>query len=618
MLSMGYHVTIYTPCIKDEMCFRDIDNITIRYGLVRIVMAEDIIYSLFSDMTGVVFDHNLIGRLFGRMGRFGEHIQLKSIIDKEYVVASIEAFAFADAINLNSILCPDQLKKIGYRAFFNATKLVHVTIPDSVEVIEDCAFESCLELRRVVIGKSVKTMGKGVFSECHRAMLFTGDENQDSSWNSDYNPDQIPVARGFIEFKTENNVQYALLNNFSAIVVDHHLDDLTNLQIPNQIVRNNERYTVTEVSPFAFENAKLLTGINLPTTIQRIHPLAFAGSNIGTITIPSSVDYLGRGFCCDCIFLKSVTIEEGLTVIPWSSFANDLSLESVHIASSVEEIGRSAFWNCRRLCTIQFPSHLKKIGDNALNGTNLSFVEIGESVTEVGESCFELIGSLKTVAILNEEVQLGDFLFTDSAGLSIYIAGEENSMLHERVQMLAPECKYFYWGSTKVREIDGVLYLLNEYDSARVVGYQPERLLEHIAILNEVESCLVTHITANAFRNAKQLKSLVVSDSVVRIGAGFIEGCDQLLECIIPEHLNPLKSECLIGVNNLKLIIKDNPYTAIEEQEIYIQVKAFLDRKDYFDVQEVQRRFSLGYGFAQKMIKRYRNQQSTDIESSNT
>lgn len=68
--------------------------------------------------------------------------------------------------NLESIIIPDSVTKIGYNAFYSCKNLKSITIPDSVTSIDGYAFMYCTNLSSITIPNSVTSIGNGAFSDC--------------------------------------------------------------------------------------------------------------------------------------------------------------------------------------------------------------------------------------------------------------------------------------------------------------------------------------------------------------------------------------------------------------------------------------------------------------------
>ena len=65
-----------------------------------------------------------------------------------------------------TIVIPDSMTSIGYRAFFGYTSFTNIIIPDSVTSIGEYAFYGCSSLASITIPDSVKSIGKSAFSDC--------------------------------------------------------------------------------------------------------------------------------------------------------------------------------------------------------------------------------------------------------------------------------------------------------------------------------------------------------------------------------------------------------------------------------------------------------------------
>lgn len=57
--------------------------------------------------------------------------------------------------------------------------------------------------------------------------------------------------------------------------------------------------------------------INLPDRVVRIGSMAFAGTNLSTITLPKSVRYIDDGAFADCPRINQISLPENLYDIPY-------------------------------------------------------------------------------------------------------------------------------------------------------------------------------------------------------------------------------------------------------------------------------------------------------------
>ena len=86
--------------------------------------------------------------------------------------------------------------------------------------------------------------------------------------------------------------------------------------------------------------------------------------------------------------LTKVSLPDTVESIGRSAFQNCQSLKEVKLPDSLTEIPNNLFLNCRKLEKVIFPSKLLKIGDQAFFGTGLKSIVIPESVVTIGNSAF--------------------------------------------------------------------------------------------------------------------------------------------------------------------------------------------------------------------------------------
>lgn len=161
----------------------------------------------------------------------------------------------------------------------------------------------------------------------------------------------------------------------------------------------------------AFRNAPI-TNFVIPSTVRFIDALAFSGSKLTAITIPSNVERLGQEAFKNCMALTSVDIEQSQSnyAIGSSCFEGCTALQSVDIANATTEIGSYAFKNCEALTSVTLPSTLERIAPYAFqNCEALTSVSI-PSVTYIGNYAFQNCEALTSVDFSSlEEVEYEAF-----------------------------------------------------------------------------------------------------------------------------------------------------------------------------------------------------------------
>ena len=119
------------------------------------------------------------------------------------------------------------------------------------------------------------------------------------------------------------------------------------------------------------------------------------------------------------IYIKYVTLPDGLTSIGYSAFAECSSLTSITIPNSVTSIGGSAFEGCSSLTSITIPNSVTSIGSFAFHKCySLTSITIPNSVTGIGVWAFYRCSSLTSVAIGNSVTSIEDKAFYQCSSLT--------------------------------------------------------------------------------------------------------------------------------------------------------------------------------------------------------
>lgn len=317
--------------------------------------------------------------------------------------------------------------------------------------------------------------------------------------------------------------------------------------------------TLTTISTEEFSGCTQLTELDFPDSIEFIGEKAFANcTNLEKISIPAGpVDiddnaFIGTKFFedrhnwrnksfyvgnCLCktgsdIGLKYY-IPEGTVCIGSGAFADSKGVERVHVPEGVTHIYGWVFNECKKLTGISLPESLKHIGGDAFrNCTALTDISIPGAVTSIGRDAFEGCTGLKFV--------------TMPRGFDVReIFGAECSHI---------EFEYFDGELSKqVEVIDAPV--TNESDYVIINGLLKEYTGndESIAVPTGV-----TKIGDNAFAE-KNVKKVVLPDTVKRIGASAFKSCRELREITIPDSVTYIDEEAFYWCNKMEeLVIPDS------------------------------------------------------------
>lgn len=355
-------------------------------------------------------------------------------------VTRISSRAFKGCYNLRSIRIPGGVKVLEYDAFMDCKALKEVTLCEGLEKIGPEAFSGCDSLRELHIPATVKELCYRSFSRCStlRKLDYTGTE-------LDVHPDAfegcniLADGNGLLILA---NTLWRYIGKGGHVTVPEGVTTLA-----NNVFREGSKGVGR--GSVSFRREGLLTGVTLPSTLQKIGAGALAGCTsltqleipesvtvigaeafencraLQTISLPSGLAGVGAYAFRDCESLKRMVLAEGTEYISNEQFRDCKSLVEVVIPATVTHISEDAFLGCSSLLAITvhpentvFSSEdgilYNKAGDTLLycpGGKQLEIPPIGEKVTTIGDRAFRDCESLKRLVIPAHVANLGDGVF---------------------------------------------------------------------------------------------------------------------------------------------------------------------------------------------------------------
>jgi hypothetical protein len=254
--------------------------------------------------------------------------------------------------------------------------------------------------------------------------------------------------------------------------------------------------TITYIYRNAFFNCENLNSIELSEGLLVIFEEAFKNCiNLTDIKIPSTVSQIGYGAFEGCENLKSISLPEGITEISQNLFKGCKNLTSIKIPNSVVKINANAFKDCENLAYIEIPSTIESIAARAFENTNFTIDTIPEIVKQFGETA--LVGV---------------------TGYEGNQTKDENEDGIFRFSPIPPTARTYE------------IFKNNEIS-------QPEVFIP--SIFNRLP---VTKIGNYGFSDQSKIISLSIPQSIIEIGYGAFEGCENLINVEFSEGLKQLST----------------------------------------------------------------------------
>lgn len=276
----------------------------------------------------------------------------------------------------------------------------------------------------------------------------------------------IAWERGLVPEKFEENGVFYRITDYDARTVEitykgkdynEYKDEYTgDVVFPAQVTHRGRTLKVTAFAQDAL-SVTAIKSIEIENGIDSIGNFAFSRNYIeGTLFIPASVKWIGKGVLDYCTYLEKVEVDagnlyydsregcnaiietatntliagccnskipQGITKIAGYAFAGQFRLGSINIPESVTYIGDYAFHACP-LYRIILPKALTYIGDYAFQWCEkLIEIEIPENVTYIGEAALSNCG-YSTLVIPDKVTYIGAWAFDKCPNLTTVTIGE--------------------------------------------------------------------------------------------------------------------------------------------------------------------------------------------------
>lgn len=317
-------------------------------------------------------------------------------------IATIGDYAFYDCDNLTKVSMPSTVTSIGEKAFYSCNKLSFTTLPSKLQKISPYAFGYCSALTEVTIPNSTTSINYSAFYGCTNltsVKFGTGIKTisayafENTGLTSQYIPKNVTSVGSYAFGYTysdgthSRNTAFEYISGYPDSAAETYA---TKFDIPFKSVLE---YTVKDGEVTIDKYTGTDTNVVIPSTIggkpvTGIKPYAFNGTNVTSVTLPSSMTTLNGYAFYGASKLTSVTIPSSITSIGSYAFEFCTSLKSINIPGTVKFIGTGAFYGCTALSKVTFNSGLQSIGKFAFTNTALASVTIPQTVTSIAEHAF--------------------------------------------------------------------------------------------------------------------------------------------------------------------------------------------------------------------------------------
>ncbi len=349
--------------------------------------------------------------------------------------------------------------------------------------------------------------------------------------------------------------------NVRALTIPDTLDGYTVVAIGSSAFAKNTYLqsvvipdTVTVIQESAFAECTNLSQIHLSDNLEYMYDSAFGYCNsLNNVCIPKTlVECYSKDFFKgeggpfrDCINLKNISFEEGITNIPKKLFYRCTGIEKINIPDTVIMIDDRAFKECTSLKNIQLSNNLTTIGQEAFNGcTSLEKVVIPNSVTTIKGAAFLACSKLSDVTLSKNLLSLGGYAFGDCDSL-------ESIEIPKSIETTTEEyyIQYIYgyqWGVFIA--CDNLKEIIFEKGTTQIAKgmFANNESIEQISIPDTV-----TLIGDQAFLNCTSLSDVQLSQNLITVGQEAFMGCTSITKIKIPDSVTTIKGAAFLACSDL-------------------------------------------------------------------
>ncbi len=306
--------------------------------------------------------------------------------------------------------------------------------------------------------------------------------------------------------------------------------------------------SVREIHPFAFANNTKIKSVTIPESVEIIGREAFKNCyNLETVNLPRNLGMrkdkdgqLLKGAIKEAAFfgcssLKQITIPNNVIAISADAFNMCAALEKVTFHNNVTYIGKNAFARCISLTDLKIPSKVAAISDSAFYYCeNLERIDLGANVKKIGKRAFTGCKALEKLVLPSKLESIDKYAFAYCESLESVEIPEATTTIEEKVFTACTNLKNFEVNSKnlKFKAVDGNLY---SKDGTKLVQYAIGKAEKEFTVESGVR-----FIAPAAFCMDTSLTSIVLEDSVEKIGEQAFYGCENLANVTLSNKIKEI------------------------------------------------------------------------------
>ena len=379
-----------------------------------------------------------------------------------------------------------------------------------------------------------------------------------------------PIPEGVAtEFKVDG-LYYTLTNYGSRKVAltspfemeGETLDSYSgDINIPGSITVGEETYNVTEIKPNAFEDAEI-NSVTIPASITKLGDYAFRNSTLSRLEFgdEAPVPSLGKGVFSGCSLFSQFILPEGLKSIPEELYKGS-AITEINLEGGIENIGASAFEDCKSLTALDIPAEIKTIGQKSFGGcTGLKTVKVNSTFPP--ECSADAFGE-EAAADAVLELPMGyTSVYASATGWKEFVKFEEYALDVKAGDMFVTDGVSYIVTDTE-SEVPSVMVTYfktadDKTDNSSITAANKEGYAGEVnvplTVTYQGKSFSVKEINEKAFYGASQMTSLSLPEGILAVPAYAFYDCSELTEVKLPSSLKEIATYAFTYCSKLEKV----------------------------------------------------------------
>ena len=316
-----------------------------------------------------------------------------------------------------------------------------------------------------------------------------------------------------------------------TLPLENYVDIRSKAPFRHLVIENGVKY----IGRNNFACWEELEELTLPPSVKNLRIRAFEKcTNLKYVHFSEGLETIGKEAFYECKSLEKMTFPKSLQKIGQFSFFCCDSLKKVKIHGSVKTIEHKAFAGCHNLSEVVLSNGLENISDEAFKWCNaLEKINFPKSLNYIGQYAFNQSDKLKDIVLHNKNISLGFEAFGADEGDSI--TGEDGN-------------KYDFWISNVKTNVNTVSIAPVHGNLVNGEVVVPEK------VVYKGKEYQVTEICPQAFSGSKELKSVQLPDSIVKIEEYAFMNCTRLKVAKLGKSLRKICDQAFDGCKELEAV----------------------------------------------------------------